>query len=66
MHLSRYVKGNKKCFSRYISSKMKTRENMSLLLNGNGDLIAVDMGKAEVLNDFFASIFTGVRLAFGK
>lgn len=45
---------------------MKTRENMSLLLNGNGDLIAVDMGKAEVLNDFFASIFTGVRLAFGK
>lgn len=51
LNLSRYLKGNKKSFSWYISSKRKPRENM--LLNTNGDLIATDMGRAEVLNDFF-------------
>lgn len=51
LNLSRYVKGNKKGFSRYISSKRKPRESM--LLNMNGDLHATDIGKAEVLSDFF-------------
>jgi len=66
LNLSRYVKGNKKCFSRHIGSKRKTRENMGVLLNGNGDFIAVDMGKAEELNDSLTSVFIGVELAFGK
>lgn len=39
---------------------------MGLLLKGNGDLIMIDMGKAEVLNNFFISVLTVVRLAFGK
>lgn len=48
-----------------ISSKSRTRENLGLLLNGYGVLITTGMEKAEVLSDF-ASIFLGVRLAFGK
>ena len=31
---------------------------MGLLQNETGDLITWDMEKAEVLNDFFASVFT--------
>lgn len=55
----RDMKGNKKGFYKYVSSKRKTRENMSPLLNGAGELLTNDMGKDEVLNAFFASIFTG-------
>lgn len=32
---------------------------MDLLLNGTGDLVTQDMEKAEVLNAFFALVFTG-------
>ena len=40
-----------------ISVKWKTRENMSLLLNGAGDPVTQDMEKAEVLDATFASVF---------
>ncbi|GAB0176518.1 mitochondrial enolase superfamily member 1 [Grus japonensis] len=53
------VKGNKKSFYRYACDERKTRENMSLLQKGTGDLVTQDMEKAEVLNDSFASAFTG-------
>ncbi|GAB0204829.1 mitochondrial enolase superfamily member 1 [Grus japonensis] len=59
INLARDVKGNKKSFYRYISNKRKTRENVGLLQNDTGDLVTWDMEKAEVLNDFFASVFTG-------
>lgn len=39
LKLARDVKGNIKGFSRYVSSKMKTRENVGLLLNGAGNLM---------------------------
>ncbi|XP_067145782.1 deuterosome assembly protein 1 [Apteryx mantelli] len=52
------MKGNKKGFYRYISSKRKARENMDLLLNGNGDLVAKNIKKAKVLNAFFALVTT--------
>jgi len=38
---------------------MKTRENISTLWKEVGDLVTWDMEKAEILNDFFASVFTG-------
>lgn len=44
----------------------ETRENMGLLLNGNGHFITTDMEKTKLLSDFFASLFTGVRFALGK
>ncbi|GAB0203482.1 hypothetical protein GRJ2_002813800 [Grus japonensis] len=57
--LARDVKDNKKSFYRYVSDKRRTRENVGPLWNETGDLVTQDMEKAEVLNDFFASVFTG-------
>ncbi|GAB0176214.1 hypothetical protein GRJ2_000086600 [Grus japonensis] len=57
-NLARDVKGNKKSFYRYISDKRKTRENVGPLWKETGDLVTWDMEKAEVFNDFFASVFT--------
>ena len=58
LNLARDVKGNKKSFYRYIGDKRKTRKNVDPLRKETGDLVTRDMEKAEVLNDFFASVFT--------
>jgi len=58
LNLARDVKGNKKSFCRYISDKRKNRENVGSLQKETGDLVTPDMGKAEVLNHFFALVFT--------
>ncbi|GAB0203859.1 mitochondrial enolase superfamily member 1 [Grus japonensis] len=61
--LARNVKDNKKSFYRYVSEKRRMRENVGPLRNEMGDLVTQDMEKAEVLNDFFASVFTGKCLS---
>ncbi|GAB0182993.1 mitochondrial enolase superfamily member 1 [Grus japonensis] len=61
--LARDVKDNKKSFYRHVSEKRRTRENVGPLWNEMGDLVTQDMEKAEVLNDFFASVFTGKCLS---
>ncbi|GAB0204023.1 mitochondrial enolase superfamily member 1 [Grus japonensis] len=61
--LARDVKNNKKSFYWYVSEKRRTRENVGPLRNETGDLVTQDMEKAEVLNDFFASVFTGKSLS---
>jgi len=53
------VKGNKKSFYKYISDKRKARENVGPLWKEMGDLVTQDIEKAEILSDFFASVFTG-------
>ncbi|GAB0178869.1 mitochondrial enolase superfamily member 1 [Grus japonensis] len=63
INLARDVKDNKKSFYRYVSDKRRTRENVGPLRNEMGDLVTQDMEKAEVLNDFFASVFTGKCLS---
>ncbi|GAB0210181.1 mitochondrial enolase superfamily member 1 [Grus japonensis] len=63
LNLARDVKDNKKSFYRYVSEKRRTRENVGPLWNEMGDLVTQDMEKAEVLNDFFASVFTGKCLS---
>jgi len=56
-NLVRDVKGNKKAFYRYVSDRRQTRENVGPLRKEAGDLVTRDVKKAEVLNDFFASVF---------
>jgi len=48
------MKGNKKGFC---NSKKKLRENLSTLLNGEGDLVTHDREKAEIFHTFFVSVF---------
>ncbi|GAB0179904.1 hypothetical protein GRJ2_000455700 [Grus japonensis] len=63
LNLARDVKDNKKSFYRYVSDKRRMRENVGPLQNETGHLVTPDMEKAEVLNDFFASVFTGKSLS---
>uniref|UniRef100_A0A8C3H5H4 Reverse transcriptase domain-containing protein n=1 Tax=Chrysemys picta bellii TaxID=8478 RepID=A0A8C3H5H4_CHRPI len=58
LQLARDVKSNKKGFYRYVSSKKKVKESVGPLLNEGGNLVTEDVEKANVLNDFFASVFT--------
>ncbi|RMC19979.1 hypothetical protein DUI87_00824 [Hirundo rustica rustica] len=52
------VKDNKKCFYKYINAKTKGKPNLCSLLDKGGNLISADEEKAEVLNDYFASVFS--------
>ncbi|CAM5108800.1 unnamed protein product [Eretmochelys imbricata] len=58
LQLARDVKSNKKGFFRYVSNKKKVRESVGLLLNEGVNLVTEDVEKANVLNAFFASVFT--------
>jgi len=58
LNLARGVKNNKKSFFKYINSKWKTRENVGPLLNEVGVLVMEGAEKAELLNAFFASVFS--------
>ncbi|MCQ4021238.1 hypothetical protein FK520_26920, partial [Klebsiella pneumoniae] len=58
LNLARDIKCNRKSFYRYVGDKRKSRVNVGPLQKGTGVLVTQDMEKAEVLNDFFASVFT--------
>ncbi|CAM4668918.1 unnamed protein product [Lepidochelys kempii] len=58
LQLARDVKSNKKGFFRYVSNEKKVKENVGPLLNEGGNLVTEDVEKANVLNAFFASVFT--------
>lgn len=58
------MKSDKKCFYRYKRSKKNTKENVSWLLNGVGDPVAKNTGKAEMLKPFLTFDFTGKSLGF--
>jgi len=58
LNLARDVKNNKKGFFSYISSKRKARGNVGPWLNDVGVLVTDNVEKAELLNAFFASVFS--------
>ncbi|KFO79036.1 hypothetical protein N303_02326, partial [Cuculus canorus] len=58
LNLAREVKTNRKGFYRYINKKRKIKKNRLPLMTGNGDHVSTNEEKAEVLNKFFASVFT--------
>lgn len=59
MNLVRGVKSNKKGLYRYLSQKRWAKESVPSLLNEKRELFTTDKEKAEVLNEFFPSVFTG-------
>ena len=52
------MKNNPKLFWKYVNSKLKTRQPLSDLTKPDGKLTTTDEEKAEVLNNFFSSVFT--------
>jgi len=59
LNLTRDAKNNQKGFYRYVRQKRKVKESAPALMNATGKLATTDYEKAEVLNNFFASVFTG-------
>ncbi|KFZ50921.1 hypothetical protein N321_00760, partial [Antrostomus carolinensis] len=59
LNLARDARKNKKGFYSYVNQKRKAKESISPLMSNNSDLVTTDEEKAEVLNNFFASVFTG-------
>ncbi|PKU28199.1 hypothetical protein llap_21498 [Limosa lapponica baueri] len=59
LNLARDIKDNEKNFYKYIRDKGKTSKDVGPLRKETGDLVTQDMEKIEVMNDFFASFFTG-------
>jgi hypothetical protein len=51
-------KSKVKSFWNYINSKLKTRSGIGTLERSDGTLASSEADKVEVLNNFFASVFT--------
>ena len=51
-------KTNPKSFYAYVNSAKKTRGKIGPLKNNNGDLITAPREQAEILNNFYSSVFT--------
>ncbi|PKU47845.1 rna-directed dna polymerase from mobile element jockey-like [Limosa lapponica baueri] len=54
-----FKKAKFQLFKEYINQKRKVKENIPPLMSKSGELVSTDEEKAEVLNNFFASVFTG-------
>jgi len=50
--------GNSRPFYAYIKQKTKTRQGIGPLRNENKETVSEDHGMAELLNNFFSSVFT--------
>ena len=57
------IERNPKRFWRYINSSMKTRSDIDSIQCPDGSTTTSDQEKAELLNSYFASVFTDKNLA---
>ncbi|XP_060136500.1 uncharacterized protein LOC132592834 [Zootoca vivipara] len=58
LRLAREVKSNKKGFYGYVRSKRKTKETVGALRREDGEMQTGDRERGELLNAFFASVFS--------
>ncbi|KAJ7416490.1 rna-directed dna polymerase from mobile element jockey-like [Willisornis vidua] len=58
INLATSVRDNKKHFHKYINNKRRGKENLHSLFNLRRNIVNLDEEKAEVLNFYFASVFT--------
>ena len=56
--ISSKVKDDAKHFWKYVKSKTSVKSTISQLKNEKGDLVDDSKGKADILNDYFSSVFT--------
>ena len=60
--IAKDAKNNPKVFYSYVNKKLKVRESIGDLQKEDGELESTDEGKANILNNFFCSVFTQERL----
>ena len=56
--LARNIKNDSKSFYAYVGSKQKVRDKVGPLENNRGNIISDGFQMAEVLNEYFSSVFT--------
>ena len=56
--LAANIKNDSKSFYAYVRSKQKVRDKVGPLENNSGNIISDGFQMAEVLNEYFSSVFT--------